>query len=169
MALTLMVVSIGLTSALTWVQNQRIPGIDATAGEIPFLWRLLGNLIPLLFTILAFAVVYKIVPNCVISWRSAFLGALFAGIFWEGAKYVFAYYASHYANFGKVYGSLGVVVSLMFWSYYTASNLIQGGEKAAGRGTHAPQSHPPPPKPEPRPLREREETEPDLRPVSRQS
>jgi membrane protein len=162
-ALSLMVVSIGITSAMTWVQNQRIPGLDLTAGEIPFVWRLLGNLLPLAFTILAFAVVYKIVPNCEISWRSSLLGALFAGILWEAAKYVFAHYAANYANFGKVYGSLGVVVSLMFWSYYTACILFLGGEIAAGRGTHAPEADPPPPNPVPRPVREGEPEETSTR------
>ena len=151
--LSLMLASVGITAALTWVQNQRIPGMDATAGDIPFVWRALGNVVPLLITIFAFAIVYKIVPNCEISWRDALSGALFAGTAWEIAKYTFAFYAANYANYNKVYGSLGVVVSLMFWAYYSASILFLGGEIAAGRGR--PEStDEPPPNPVPHPARE---------------
>ena len=154
--LSLVLLSVGITSGLTWVQNQRIPGLDTTAGDIDLVWLFLGNFIPLVLTILAFAVVYKIVPNCDISWGEALSGAVFSGIAWEAAKHVFAYYAVNYANYGKVYGSLGVVISLMFWAYYSATILFLGGEIAAGRWKREPAAEPPPPNPVPHPVREGE-------------
>ena len=89
------------------------------------------NLAPLPISILMFGLVYRIVPNCPVSWRNALLGGFFAGAAWEAAKYLFALYAAHYANYNKVYGSLGAIVSLMFWAYYSATILLLGAEIAA--------------------------------------
>ncbi len=142
LVLLLLLASLAVTSVLTWLQNRQIPGYGE-ASHIPFVWTVIGHLVPLALSILMFTVLYKIVPNCVIEWRSAVRGGIFAGVAWELAKLLFAVYVGHFAHYNKVYGSLGAIVSLMFWAYYSATILFLGGEIAADRGHDYPALEPP--------------------------
>jgi len=131
LTLTLLFSTIVLTSLLTFAQTVRVPGLDMRAGQIPLLWQVLGYLIPPLLSVLMFAVTYKIIPNRAIPWREAFAGGLFAGIAWELAKHLFTLYLAHFANYDRTYGSLGGVVILLMWIYYSAMILLFGAEIAA--------------------------------------
>ena len=133
LTLVLLLGSVGITSALTWLENRHLPGLDMRLGQIPFLWRLPGWIIPIFLSIMLFTMLYKIIPNCLISWKEAFAGGLFAGIAWEAAKILFALYAVHFANYNKVYGSLGGMMMLVVWVYYSHYILIFGAEIAAYR------------------------------------
>lgn len=131
LTVTLMLGSVAVTSTLTWVQNVRVHGMDLqSAGLHPF-WEVLADVGSLGLSVLMFAAVYRIVPNCRVRWQSAAVGGLFAGAAWELAKYLFALYVSHFADYNRVYGSLGAIVSLMIWAYYSAVILLLGGEIAA--------------------------------------
>ena len=136
--LILMFTSVGITAALTWAQNIRVPGLGP--NQVSIVWQVAGYLAPLGLSILMFAVIYRIVPNQYVSWRCAFCGGIFAGAAWELAKYLFALYVSNYANYDKVYGSLGAIVSLMFWAYYSSTILLLGAEIAAA-GEEKPGEH----------------------------
>ncbi len=84
----------------------------------------------------AFAILYKWTPNRPVPWRAALVGAIPAGVAWEAAKAVFAWYLSTYAvrNFSLVYGSLGAVVALLLWIYLSAVILLLGAALCAAYG-----------------------------------
>jgi membrane protein len=134
----LMFSSIALTSLMTYIQNVNLPGLGMRAGEVPYVWSVAGNLASLALSILMFTVIYKIIPNKPILWREAFLGGAFAGIAWELAKYVFALYLSRFSNYNKVYGSLGSLVIIVVWTFYSMTILFIGAEIAADHGTKLP-------------------------------
>lgn len=75
-----------------------------------------------------FAVLYKFMPIIKIHKRSVAIGALWAAIFWVGAKILFGIYLSRFTTFSRIYGaySLGIVVA--FWIYYSAAVFILGAE-----------------------------------------
>ena len=75
-----------------------------------------------------FAVLYKFMPTVKIRKRSVAIGALWAAIFWVGAKILFGIYLSNFTTFSRIYGaySLGIVVG--FWIYYSAAVFILGSE-----------------------------------------
>jgi membrane protein len=77
-----------------------------------------------------FAVLYKFMPIIKIHKRSVAIGALWASIFWVGAKILFGIYLARFATFNRIYGaySLGIVVG--FWIYYSAAVFILGAEIA---------------------------------------
>jgi len=79
---------------------------------------------------LIFAALYKFMPVVKIHKRSVAIGAMWASIFWVGAKILFGIYLSNFTTFSRIYGaySLGIVVA--FWIYYSSAVFILGAEIA---------------------------------------
>lgn len=102
---------------------------------------LLGGLIGLIVSVLMFAMVYKFVPDASVSWKSALLGGVFAAIVWTIAKELYVLYLTYIAHFNKLYGSLGSIIVLIIWIYYSSMILVFGAEMAYVND-HGPQDQP---------------------------
>ncbi|WP_146739886.1 YhjD/YihY/BrkB family envelope integrity protein, partial [Clostridium cochlearium] len=48
----------------------------------------------------------------------------------------FSYYVNNFANYSRVYGSIGAVIVLMVWLYLTSIIIILGGELNAFISIH---------------------------------
>ncbi|WBW99269.1 YihY/virulence factor BrkB family protein [Oceanirhabdus sp. W0125-5] len=55
-------------------------------------------------------------------------GALFTTLGWFVSSLGFSYYVNNFANYSRVYGSLGAVIILMTWIYITSMMILIGGE-----------------------------------------
>lgn len=137
LALVLLLLSIGLTSATAYVLRVRIPLLRRAAGDFEPLLLASGVLVPLIVSITLFTLLYRIVPNTTITTRAAVAGGVFAGTGWEVAKHLFTIYVAHFANYDRVYGSLGGIVVLMVWVYFSSSILVMGAEVAADVASEA--------------------------------
>ena len=87
-----------------------------------------ARVLPFLFSMGIFLMIYKFVPNTVTHWRYIWPGALLAAFAFEVGKGFFVFYLDHFANFEAVYGSLGSVVVLLLWTYVSSLTLIIGAE-----------------------------------------
>jgi membrane protein len=94
-------------------------------------WDTASYLIPFGLSILAFAVVYWVVPATKVRLRDVWPGALVAAALFEGGKIGFAIYLEHFSNYDIVYGSLGAVAAFLFWVYLSALFLLFGAEVAS--------------------------------------
>lgn len=72
---------------------------------------------------------YWVVPNTDprLKLRSVWLGAVFATAAWMILTYGFSFYVDNFGNFSATYGSIGGVIMLMLWLYFTGMILIFGG------------------------------------------
>jgi membrane protein len=61
-------------------------------------------------------------------WRWVTVGSVFATLLWLIASAGFSYYVSHFANYDRIYGSLGAVVVLLFWLYLSFFIVLLGAE-----------------------------------------
>jgi membrane protein len=77
-----------------------------------------------------FFLIYKIIPNKKVLFTSALQAAFFAGLLWELAKYLFAWYVLHLARYSLYYGSLSTLAIFVLWVYYSSTILVVGGEFA---------------------------------------
>lgn len=136
--LLLVFLSIGMTSVLTYLQNLSLPGTELAPGRLPFVRQALAYLVSTVFSVLLFTLLYKVIPNKPILWKEALIGGAFSGLAFELAKYFFALYLAHFNNYNKVYGSLGSMVVLVIWTYYSMTILFLGAEIAADVGTKLP-------------------------------
>jgi len=121
-----MALSVGSTSLVAFAHHL---APQLASGPLGLLLGIVAFLLGLAFAILMFLIVYKCVPSEKVAWRSALAGAVFAGIAWTIAKELYALYLN-YADFSKLYGSLGSVVILILWIYYSSVILVMGGELA---------------------------------------
>jgi membrane protein len=56
------------------------------------------------------------------------VGSLFATVVWLSASAAFSLYVSNFANYDKLYGSLGAVIILLFWLYISFYIVLIGAE-----------------------------------------
>src|SRR2546423_13651891 len=74
-----------------------------------------------------FAVIYKVLPHAVLSWRDVWVGALFtAGLFSLG-KYAIGLYLGRSAV-ASSFGAAGSLIALLLWVYYSAQIFFLGAE-----------------------------------------
>ena len=67
------------------------------------------------------------------SWRASLPGATLATALWFVATLVFGFYVTRFANYSRVYGSLGAGIALLVWLYLIAFCVLIGSEFNAQR------------------------------------
>ena len=72
--------------------------------------------------------IYKFIPNTKTYWRYVWPGAVLAAVLFEVGKGLFLSYLDTFANYQRVYGSLGSVVVLLTWTYASSFILLVGAE-----------------------------------------
>lgn len=92
------------------------------------LWGSMRWVIPPILIFLVFSALYWAVPNLKIRLKSAMPGALFATAGWILTSLAFSFYVGSFANYSKTYGSIGGIIVLMMWLYFSAIILMLGGQ-----------------------------------------
>lgn len=124
---TFLFISMVFTSVITLVQGYRFsPFLDLG----PIIRLILKYLVPFFFTFWMYFLVYEIIPNKKIQFRTALQAAFFTSLLWEVAKQLFGWYVLHLGRFSMVYGSLSTLAIFFLWIYYSSAILILGGEVA---------------------------------------
>ena len=77
------------------------------------------------------------------TWRASLPGATVATLLWLVTTLLFGYYVTRFANYSRVYGSLGAAIALMFWLYLIALSVLIGGEFNAQRAAQGPRRRDP--------------------------
>jgi membrane protein len=62
------------------------------------------------------------------TWRASLPGAALATALWFVATLLFGFYVTRFANYTRVYGSLGAAIALMAWLYIVALCVLVGSE-----------------------------------------
>lgn len=74
---------------------------------------------------LLFTVIFKVLPNCRIALKDAFVGAGFTSVLFMVGKYGIELYLGQ-SNIGSAYGAAGSVVIILVWVYYSSLILFFG-------------------------------------------
>jgi membrane protein len=77
--------------------------------------------------ILLFTIIFRILPDAIIRWRDAFIGATFTGLLFILGKFLIGLYVSH-SNIGIVYGTATSIIVILTWVYYSSIILYLGAE-----------------------------------------
>jgi membrane protein len=83
--------------------------------------------INLILNLLAFTVVYKVLPKPRIRWRDAVRGGVFASLLWEAGRQALAAYLLR-LNYPSAYGVVGSFLAVMLWAYYASLVILFGAE-----------------------------------------
>lgn len=77
-------------------------------------------ILPFLLVSAIVAVIYGILSGPNLNMRYAFYGSLIFSALWEVAKHVFAWYVQNFPSYNKFYGSIGALMLLLIWIFYSA-------------------------------------------------
>ncbi|MDX1688359.1 MAG: YihY/virulence factor BrkB family protein [Candidatus Promineifilaceae bacterium] len=96
--------------------------------EVSFL---LSEGLSLSLLLVAFFLIYKVVPRHKVGQPAALVGALTATVLFTLGRPLFLRYVGQFANYNEIYGPLAIVIVLVFWAWISAVILLYGGEVAA--------------------------------------
>ena len=130
----LFITSIGLTFVLRFFDELR-GAVSDQGGAVDALTGALSNgatrLAPVLISFVSFLLIFRIIPAVKTHFRDVWIGALIAAALFEAAKLLLAYYFANFNNYDEVYGSLGAVISFLFFVWTAGAIRLFGAEIAA--------------------------------------
>ena len=124
----LFMLSVSTTAALQMLEGARLPGGVNVAILEHGIAEAVARVLPFLFSLTIFLLIYKFTPNTKTYWRYIWPGAVLAAALFEISKSVFVLYVDNFANYEEVYGSLASVIVLLAWTYFSGLILIAGAE-----------------------------------------
>jgi membrane protein len=68
-----------------------------------------------------------VLPDAIISWRDAFVGAVVTSLLFLAGRYLIGLYLGS-ANLGVTYGTAASIIIILSWVYYTSIILYFGAE-----------------------------------------
>jgi membrane protein len=101
------------------------------AKHIPVFGVGVMKVLPVLFTTLAFFILFRLVPNRYVPRSHALTGALVAAVVFECMNRVFGYYISHFPTYKLVYGAFASVPIFLMWIYLSWLAILVGAVIAA--------------------------------------
>jgi membrane protein len=112
-------------NALMDVLNDRLQKILPTYSV--YLFHILSLVFILVIISLLFTIVYKVLPDAVIAWKDAMVGAVFTTLLFLIGKFLIGYYLGN-SNIGLTYGTAASIVIILVWVYYSSIILYFGAE-----------------------------------------
>ncbi len=119
----LLLVSLVISSVLAGFSSyfqSLAPGLDS-------LVQLLNFVVAFGITTLLFALIFKYVPDVVITWGDVWFGAAVTALLFSIGRFVIGLYLGN-SSFASSYGAAGSVIVLLVWIFYSAQILFYGAE-----------------------------------------
>lgn len=115
--------ALGITASLTSGELVRgVAEVEPIGAAIEFF----GRLLPYLLIVGAFTFIYSFMPNTRVRLRSAFVGALVAGVLWNSLGWVFAAFVVGSAQYAAIYSTFATLIFFLIWLYLAWLILLAG-------------------------------------------
>ena len=86
---------------------------------------------PVAIELLAFALIYRVVPHRTVHWRHAFLGSLVAVLLLEAGRRLIGIYLGSFNAYQNIYGAVAFVPIFLLWLYFGWVSILLGASFAA--------------------------------------
>lgn len=121
----LLMVSLAVSAALSafgsWIATMLPQGFSGP------LLQGVGQIVSLAVIATMFAAMFKVLPDAIIEWRDAWIGAGITAVLFTAGKYLIGIYLGH-SSTASAYGAAGSLVLIVLWVYYSALILLLGAE-----------------------------------------
>jgi membrane protein len=128
----LLVLGVGALLVLSLIVNAGLVALHAylppvsRSGE-PFVWEAVDAIVSLVLLTVLFAMLYKLLPDAIVSWRDVWVGAIITALLFALGNYLICQYL-YRAVPAFVYGPASSLVVVMLWVYYSSQILLFGAE-----------------------------------------
>jgi membrane protein len=126
-----MIVVIGFLLLVSLVVSSVIAGfseyLSTLAPGLDTAVQLANFVVSFGITTLLFAMIFKYLPDVVITWRDVWFGAAATAVLFSLGKFLIGLYLGN-SGFGSSYGAAGSVIILLVWVFYSAQILFYGAE-----------------------------------------
>lgn len=95
------------------------------------LWTAAQVGVALSLLVLLGAALYKYLPDVRQSWGHVLVASTVATVLWLVVTILFRLYVQHFGAYNKTYGTIGGVIVLLSWMYYSMLAVLVGGELAS--------------------------------------
>jgi membrane protein len=134
-----MMLMTGFIFVLSILSTTVIQALDVYTGYIPYIgnlvrtvtWQIGSFFIPIFISMIAFFLIYKVLPARKTSFRNIWPGVLVATLLFEAGKFGFGFYLQNFGKYDVIFGSLGAIISFLLWVYISAAILLFGAEVAS--------------------------------------
>lgn len=126
-----MIIVIGFLLLISLVVSSAISGfsdyLNTLAPSLDTIVQLLNFVVSFGITTLLFALIFKFLPDVLITWSDVWFGAAATAILFTLGKFLIGLYLGN-SSFGSSYGAAGSVIILLVWIFYSAQILFYGAE-----------------------------------------
>ncbi|MEO7455700.1 MAG: YihY/virulence factor BrkB family protein [Gemmatimonadaceae bacterium] len=94
-------------------------------------WMAIQSTLAILLLVALCVTIFKLLPCVSQRWWHVIIASVITTLLWVAATLVFRLYVQHFGSFNKTYGTIGGVIALLSWMYYTMLVVLSGGELAS--------------------------------------
>lgn len=106
--------------------------LDIDNEFFEMIWRIAKNIIPLIYMLVTFILLYKFSPSRsrenMVTFRGVLPGAIFSTFGVIIVSLVFGFYVSNFGKYSITYGSLGGIIVFLIWLYLLSVIILIGAE-----------------------------------------
>ena len=95
------------------------------------MWTIVQMLLAVALIVALCMTLLKLLPNVQQRWSHVVIASVAATVLWIAATLVFRIYVQNFGSYNKTYGTIGGVIALLSWMYYTMFVFLSGGELAS--------------------------------------
>jgi membrane protein len=95
------------------------------------MWTVAQTLVAVALIVALCVALFKLLPDAQQRWTHVIVAATVTTALWLAATLLFRVYVQHFGSYNKTYGTIGGVIVLLSWMYYTMFVLLTGGELAS--------------------------------------
>jgi membrane protein len=99
---------------------------EGTASNF-FMLQVITFVIIFVVAMVAFAVIYKVVPDAVFSWGDVWIGAAFTAFLFDIGRLLISLYLG-ISSVSSVFGAAGALIALLVWVNYSMQIFLFGAE-----------------------------------------
>jgi membrane protein len=139
-----LIISMGFLLLVSLVINSIVVALGSKLGELvtrsrigevipvaddttTLLIYVLNNAITIAAVTAVFTIIFKVLPDVELKWRTALVGAIFTAVLFIIGKYVIGIYIEK-GNPGSAFGAASSIIVILLWIYYTSIILYFGAE-----------------------------------------
>jgi membrane protein len=111
-----------VTSAAGWVHL-----LPTESAIVPAVIHAIGWVVSVVSLVVLFGVIYRILPDINMPWKSVMRGATITTILFLVGEFVINLYLAHVAT-ASTYGAVGSLVILLLWLNYSMQTILFGAE-----------------------------------------